>query len=101
MKLITGSGVEHVVFEICVDRGTFAAPLTVYSTAADVDAAACRMSQMLPGQEVRVETMARIKATYLDGKRVVVRDYREFYSNLTDEEYRATQFRCFTTAELI
>lgn len=101
MQLITDGGTEHVVFEISVERGTFAVPLTVYSTAADVDSTACRLSEMLPGKTVRVETMARIKATYLDGKRMGVRDLKEFYSNLTDEEYQASQFRCHITAEMV
>lgn len=101
MKLITNSGVQHNAFEIHVERGGSCAPLVLYSTAADVDTTAKRLSAMIPQERVRVEHGARIKATYLNGKRREVRDYKDFYSNLTDAEYQATKIWCGTKAEWI
>ena len=79
----------------------FASPITVFITGDRVDGDCALLSMQMPDSEVRIRCMARFRATYVNGKRTSLTDMRSFYSNLSDEEYRKTQFRDSRSAELI
>jgi len=79
----------------------FASPITVFITGDRVDSDCVRISAQMPDAEVRICCMARFRATYVNGKRTSLTDMRTFYSNLSDEDYKKTQFSDSRTAELI
>lgn len=88
------------VFELAVELDT-GGQLSVYVTADEADSTALKMSMLHPGKRVTLESLARIKAAYIDGKRISLNDYKSFYTNLTEEQYRNTLIRDATTAEWV
>jgi len=66
----------------------------VYVSNKRADIEARELSKMMPGKMIRVGTMCRIKAIYSNGERVRVFDYKDFYSNLTEEQIKSTLIWC-------
>lgn len=103
MKLVTESEIEHnaMSLEIAKD-GSMSAPVTMYVTTADADSTALKLSRIFgPEYSIQLTLHARIKAIYRDGIRVRLNDYQSFYTNLADEQYRATKIQDSRTAEWI
>ena len=100
-KLVSGSGCKWTVFNLEISKPSSLTPVTLYVTADRADIEARRLSAMLPDHAVTITTAARVKARYLNGERTQVNDYREFYLNFTEKEYRATLIQDFETAEWI
>ena len=103
MKLVTESGIEHATICLEVEKdGSMSAPVVMYVTTADADSTAKKLSTMLgEGYCVKLVLYARIKATYRNGDRLSLNDYRSFYTNLTDEQYASTKIQDSRTAEWI
>lgn len=76
-------------------------PITLVILRESADFNARRLSQMFPKGRVSLSTMARIKAVYENGERVRTRDFNQFYSNLTEEQYKLTQIMCSKTHEYV
>lgn len=95
--------VNRPLFEIQIEKdNSMGSPISFFVTADRADHEARRISKAMPGHRVALYTLARFKAFYRDGELVGnVSDYRDFYSNLTDEEYEATKIQCSKTAEWI
>ena len=100
-ELVSSSGSKWTVFGLEISKPNSLKSITLYVTADRADIEARRLSAMLPDREVTITTAARVKARYLNGERTQVNDYREFYFNLTEKEYRATLIQDFKTAEWI
>lgn len=73
----------------------------VYVSNKRVDIEARELSKMMPGKMIRVGTMNRFKAIYSNGERVKVFDYKDFYSNLTEEQIKSTLIWCSDENKLI
>ncbi len=73
----------------------------VYVSNKRADIEARELSKMMPGKMIRVRTMSRIKAIYSNGERVRVFDYKDFYSNLTEEQIKSTLIWCSEENKLI
>ena len=100
--MITDSCVKHNLFSLEVySNEQDIAPMQLYVTNDRADWEAKKLSQLCPNGYVELVLMARIKARYKNGERVSCRDYRDFYSNLDDEQYKATLIRDGATAEWI
>lgn len=101
-KLTIGTdGNEHDAFKLCVcpESGP-TIDLYVSQERAEIEAIA--LSAMLPSTTiVRLEKHCRHKAVYRNGERLVVRDYADFYSNLTPEQYQATKILCSTSHQWV
>lgn len=100
----TLSGDRYAVFTIEIEKdGSLASPFSFFVTSDRADYEAKRISQAMPDYRVGLLTMARFKAFYRNGVRVGdVKDYRrDFYIDLTDEEYAATKIQDSSTAEWI
>jgi len=87
------------VFEIKVRQGN--SEVSFWTTADRADADAKKLSLMMPDATVFVGTLARWKAIYEKGERIKLTDYHDFYSNLSEEEYKATLIQDCRTAEWI
>lgn len=95
---------EHPVFQIEINTDPtkpFGRSLIVYATQMGVDETAISLSRQMPNAVINVVAFSRHKATYENGVRTVVRDMKTFYSNLTDEQYEATQFKCSKSHEMV
>jgi len=75
--------------------------VSVYVSNGRADIEARELSKMLPGKTITVKTMCRVKAVYSNGERIRVFDYKDFYSNLTEEQLKSTMIRCSDTSEFI
>lgn len=73
----------------------------VFVLAEELDSTCMKLSKLVPESVVDVECLSRIKCTYRNGVRSEVRDMNTFYDNLTEEQYKATQFLCNTTHKLV
>ena len=95
--VVTDSGSQFPAFDVEIhpnkDKISLN-PLTLVILRERLDDDARRLSLLVPHGKVVVTTMARHKAVYENGERVVTRDLRDFYDNLTDEEYQNTQILC-------
>jgi hypothetical protein len=92
-----GEAGEHPVFQIEINAdpsNIYQNSLFVYATQMGVDETAIALSKEMPNATINILAFARHKATYKNGVRTVVRDMKMFYSDLTDEQYEATQFKC-------
>lgn len=96
---LSDSGVSKAAFQLVVELTPFKewSSWVTYETA---DASAKQLSKMLPDHDVTLQTMARIKARYRNGERVLVNNYNKFYF-LTDVELASTLIKDSVTAELI
>lgn len=98
----TETGDRKALFAIEIERtDSMAGPISFYVTAEEADHQAKRISQALPNYRVGLMTLARFKAFYRNGERDMVFDFKDFYSNLTDEQYAATKIQDSRTAEWI
>lgn len=75
--------------------------INVMVTRDQVDKQARELSKLVPDGSVYVKTMSRVKATYVNGIRTRTNDMREFYCNLSDEEYENTKFLCVQTHQYV
>ena len=96
IMLSPDSGIERALFEIqihptSVDEHN---PVSLFILRERVDGDARRLSLLFPQGCIKLLTMARYKAIYKNGERIMVFDYNNFYSNLTAEELEKTQFLC-------
>ena len=100
--MVTEGGVKYNLFSLEVySNEQVNAPIQLYVTNDRADWEAKKLSQLCPNGYVELVLMARIKARYKNGERVSCRDYRDFYSNLDDEQYKATLIQDGATAEWI
>lgn len=79
----------------------FAGTTIIYVGNDRIDSVAKMMSVQFPDRRICINTHARVKAAYVNGKRVALTDLRDFYTNLTDEEYEATKILDETTHKWI
>jgi hypothetical protein len=95
--VVTDSGSQFPAFDVEIhpnkDKLNLS-PLTLIILRERLDSDARRLSLLVPQGKVVVTTMARHKAVYENGERTVTRDFHDFYTNLTDEQYQNTQFLC-------
>lgn len=75
--------------------------LSLFVTRERADIEARHLSRLLPHKQILLATRARCKAVYVAGERTKTFDYREFYDNLTDEQYKNTQFLCSETHQYV
>lgn len=95
----TNENITTFAIEVTIDSSV--AVVTSYVTADEADKTATKMSLMVPNGTVKLTSMCRIKAVYKNGKRLSLFDYKNFYSNLTKEEYKSTLIRDSRTAEFV
>ena len=102
-QLHSVSGAVYSLFEIQIEKdGSAGVPMSFFVTAERADYDAKRLSKAMPGYRIALYKAARFKAFYRDGERVgKVTDYRDFYSDLSDEEYNSTKIHDSVTAEWI
>jgi hypothetical protein len=100
-KMITEDGQEHHLFEISINTTDYNDPFVVYATADNVEKEALKFSRLLPTHTIRIEKYGRVKATYMNGKRKLLRDYKEFYPHIASGKYETTKIRCSKTDELM
>lgn len=100
-----GDDSEHPVFDIEIKISSkvsnFTKTISVFATQQGVDETAIALSKAMPYATINISCFARIKATYKNGIRIIVRDLKDFYSDLSDEQYKATQFKCSTTHQMV
>ena len=100
--MITESGTKHNLFSLEVySSEQVNAPIQLYVTNDRADWEAIKLSKLCPDGYVQLTLMARIKARYKNGVRVSLKDYRDFYSNLSDEQYTSTLIQDGVTAEWV
>lgn len=92
----------HPVFsvEVITTSGVYSSSanaLQVYVTRERADIDARRLSLLVPNGHVFLNTLARVKACYKNGHRVNTFDFKDYYDNLTDEQYKNTQILCTET----
>lgn len=98
--VVTDDGSQYPAFNVEIHTDKYkptSNPLTLIILRERVDADARQLSLLVPRGKVVVTTMVRHKAIYEDGERTVTRDLRDFYDNLTDEQYENTKFLCSET----
>lgn len=82
----------HRVINVTVDHGTFAAPMSLWVETSHACVYAQELSRAHPGKSVRIETMSRVKAVYLDGAlQFPVREMSQYYTDLSPEQIEATK----------
>ncbi len=100
--MVTEGGVKYNLLSVHVySTQEVNVPIQLYVTNDRADWEAIKLSRLCPNGHVDLVLMARIKARYKNGERVSCRDYRDFYSNLNDEQYKATLIQDGGTAEWI
>lgn len=92
--------VEHMM-EMQIPSTSLLNNVSVYVSNKRADIEARELSKMMPGKSITVRTMSRIKAVYTNGERVRVFDYKDFYSNLTEEQIKSTLIWCSDENKLI
>ena len=98
----TETGDRKALFEIQIEKdGSMGSPICFYVPNDRADYEALRISREMPGHRVALYALARFKAFYRNGVRDKVMDYKDFYSNLTPEQYAATKIQDSRTAEWI
>lgn len=68
-------------------------PIQMLVTNEEADWAAVRLSRVMPNAVIALTVMSRHKARYKNGERIFLKDYREYYAELTDEQYTSTLIR--------
>lgn len=102
--VVTDSGSQYTAFDVEIHPNKDKLnlnPLTLVILRERLDGDARRLSLLVPQGKVVVTTMARNKAVYENGERTVTRDLRDFYDNLTDEQYENTKFLCEVKYEYV
>lgn len=96
IMLSPDSGIERALFEIQIHPTSVDElnPVSLFILRERVDCDARRLSLLFPMGSIKILTMARCKAVYKCGERTTLRDYNDFYSNLTPKEVENTQFLC-------
>ena len=101
-KLVHESGVAYNVLTLEINAiNTFGPSQVMYVANDRIDGVARTLSQAFPDRRVEIHTRARNKAVYLNGERIQISDYHDFYSNLTEEEYEATKILCTETRKWV
>ena len=100
-KLVSASGTAWNAMSIEIIKPGSHIPIVVFVTQDYADTTAKSLSNLLPECEVTITLAARIKARYKGGVRKEVRDFKSFYTNLTEEQYQASKIQDQQTAEWI
>ena len=102
MYQISSNGISWNCFKVDVESKDQINPdFTVFCMNQDVDKTAKMLSRQFPDKYVKLTAFARIKAVYVNGHRIVIHDYQDFYSNLNTDEYNATKIQDCDTGEWI
>ena len=100
--MITDSGVRHNLFSLEVySNEQVSTPIQLYVTNDRADWEAVKLSRLCPEGCIQLTLNARVKARYKNGVRLWCKDYHEFYSGLSPEQYNATLIQDSQTAEWI
>ena len=93
MTQLVDEGSSHNVINITVEgKSVFSTEMSLYCENYKACDYALKLSKVFPGQVVKIQAMARIKAMYRDGELLgPIRTMESFYSNLTPEETESTK----------
>lgn len=86
-------GVSWECFKLEVDKPgqSLSEYFSTYCPSVDADRVAKIISAQFQDHYVKLVKMARIKALYRNGERVVLNDYHDFYLNLSETQHDATK----------
>jgi len=82
---------ECFKLEVTKPNSPIVGHFSVYCTSLRADKSAKIISKQFKDQYVTLSKMARIKALYLNGERLKLNDYRDFYVGLSDTQHEATK----------
>lgn len=86
-------GISWECFQLEVDKpeNSLSPHIVTYCPSTNADRVAKLISAQFTNHPVKLVKMARIKALYLNGERIKLNDYHDFYLDLSETQHEATK----------
>ena len=102
--ILSEGGFKTPAFEVTIklpSQSAFSSGLQFLIGQREADSQCLKLSAAFPEATIELERGARIKAIYQNGKRTRLNDFRNFYSDMSEEEYAQYCIQDAKSAEMV